>query len=275
MSSMTSTQYCLYFYADILGYRNLLEQFGVEAFHEKMTSVLLDVEATVDKEKIDVDAGSYRSFIAFDTIMVFKFPVDRSILNWGTLDKFCYFASLIYLRLFVQYDILVRGVIGATEKYRIDDRVVTIAEIDRMYKLEKAQDSATVLLDLYELLQGPFPPTTPDEDPFFWFPVQFKTEPPIGLAHGPMEPEENKAVLRLLNPRTVSHLREHGLSFCAAVDRLKHTSADLDLPKNAQDKLRNTLSFFESDLAYYRSQDTVLNAELRRRTGKSEWTPVP
>jgi hypothetical protein len=250
-----------------------------------MVDVFNVVEAAVGAEQVE-GYGEYGSFVAFDTLIVHRQPVPAGALNWTLLNEFCYFASLIYLRLFIEHDVLIRGVAGITTDFRIDGRVLTIAEIDRMFALEKAQESATVLVDMkpqidrFEGQPDPGRYTTPDRDPYLFHPVVFKgNSRPSGLSSSPLA-REHVPVLRLLNQRTVRHLMENNLSFLAALTRLQQRAADPVLPEEVRRKLTNTLAFLSADLEHYNTQGKPLQTKLRELFNshsdeKLDWHPVP
>ncbi len=182
---------CIYLYADILGYKDLLNTKSVNQIKNIMQGVLGDIDKLLKKrvkesEKANVVNKSEfqklfkdwsKTFYAFETgKLKFYFAFDTIVIYWSELsdennffqehqELFLNLISTVYLILFVKFSILIRGTISKTKNYYIDDRIFIIKDIEKSYLIEKYQNWSGIVISHADLINIPGIGTI-DNDPY-------------------------------------------------------------------------------------------------------------
>lgn len=259
---MNDGSFCIFFYGDILGYRELLRHKSVAYIETALRESLSDVQRIVNLRQNDVDRrnaslavqpeeiakffrwsgeGRFSYYFAFDTLLAFLRDLSRDGLEMR-LPDFLLFCSSIYVAMLTRHNICLRGVIGLTKDYVIDRELVVFKEIDAAFDLEKSQNWSGVILNVGdEFLEYCGAISAASEDEFIFYPVPTKR----GTREYPM--------LNPLNKYTVSFMREHSFSFSSAIARLEQESLQPDAQPDVKEKLRNTVTFLLDCKKRYRT----------------------
>lgn len=144
---------CIYLYADILGYKDLLKNQSVNEVRNIMRSCLIEIQTIINNKEDDSHKRNIRYYFAFDTIVILwdDLSTDRKLLD-NELDIFLNLVSKIYLNLYINHDILIRGAISISSDYYIDNEIFIIKDIENAYQVEKNQDWGNIILINDELL---------------------------------------------------------------------------------------------------------------------------
>lgn len=151
----------IYCYADILGYKDMLECSGADKVHGLLDSCFSEMTKAITKlEQMMHIEGEIKTYIAFDTIVIY---CDDFTCNKECFERFMLIADAIYL-VFYDKNILLRGAIGTSSNYylgvdEIKNKVAyfIINNIDTAYKLEKAQNWSSIIVfgkNLIDLCYG-------------------------------------------------------------------------------------------------------------------------
>lgn len=248
---MRNKRYCAFFYGDILGYRELLQNTNVSDIEKVLRDSLSDVknilnarQSDLDKRKVSLAGdpkdiakvfqwsgeGRFHHYFAFDTLLVFLSDLSRRGLEMKLTD-FMLFCSSIYLTLLTKHDIRLRGVVGLTSKYVIDHELVVFKELIKAYDLEKSQNWSGIVMDVRRRYLNFASVNFPSEDEFVYYKVPFK------------QGSREYPVLNPVNKYTVNFLRENSLSLSAVITRLKEESLQPGLHSDIKAKLENTVPF--------------------------------
>lgn len=165
-----NNQKCIYLYADILGYKNLLKTKNVSDLKEILNSSILDIEEIIkehnnsnplfitDKIRHIYDPNflirtrNLKMYFAFDTIVIYwdnlhkDEDTDNNSINLYDLDFFLNLCSIVFINLYVKYDILIRGVISISRDFFIDNNIFIIKDIEKSFLLEKNQSWGNIIL---------------------------------------------------------------------------------------------------------------------------------
>jgi hypothetical protein len=245
------TKYCVYFYGDILGYKDLLARNSVKSIERKLTDSLLDVQYLVREKQRKNEArrkslrsehpklrkffswaaqGTFSHYFAFDTLLLFYKDIFHDTLLMR-MQEFFLLSSSIYLMLLAKHNIKLRGVIGLTRHYLLENDLLILKEIDRCYSLEKSQEWAGVIVDIPNFLQYDCSRGVASEDEFVFYNVPLKS----GKTEHP--------VLNPINKHTVSLLKEKSLSLTSVLSQLERESKRKALDESAKNKVTNTREF--------------------------------
>lgn len=252
-------KYCLYLYADILGYRELLREKGVYEVNSILKEYLSNINKIVmieqnhikSKQKLlkrapkkwrylgDYAVGEFNHFFAFDTIILCFKDISYPVLEQRLRD-FLLLASTLYLLLWLKYNIKLRGVIKLTNEYIIEKDIVIIKEINECFKLEKDQNWAGILVDISDM-DNRFWGTGPaSEDECLYYEVPFKSRPP-----------EKRFVLNPINKYTVSFIRDNSLSVLKSLKSLEKEASSRKLSQDVKEKLLHTTFFIKECIRRY------------------------
>lgn len=255
-----SAKACLFFYADVLGYRSFLEQLGTRGLHRLLSNAIASVSTTVSitqtatERRRSMNAkgparirdffrplsqGDFSVFFAFDTLMVFLKDVRRESL-WGRFDFFLEFAATLYLTLLIRYHVPLRGVITASESYMIGPRLITIREIDRCFQLEKAQDWSGTIIDFpHDELTALSDGFRLVDEPYMYYDVPFKSG------------SRDTLVLNPVTCRTLHMMKKRRLSLKTCAQWLCTESQREDLQPEVRGKYLNTYTFLNDCISRY------------------------
>ena len=247
---MKHRRYCLFFYGDILGYKELLRHKTVTEIEGILRESISDVRQIISirQGKIDQSKGQlargdkqlakffrwsgegvFSHYFAFDALLTFLRGLTLDGLSMKMPD-FMLFCSSIYLTLLIKHCICLRGVIGLTSNYVIDSELVMFKEMASAHDLEKSQNWSGMILDISDEFLQYCDSTSASEDVFIDYPVPTKS----GVRDYP--------VLNPLNKDTITFLRENSLSLSSTIARLEQESREHE-KLDIKEKLENTVKF--------------------------------
>lgn len=93
-----------------------------------------------------------KMYFAFDTIVIYwdnlhkDEDTDNNSINLYDLDFFLNLCSIVFINLYVKYDILIRGVISISRDFFIDNNIFIIKDIEKSFLLEKNQSWGNIIL---------------------------------------------------------------------------------------------------------------------------------
>lgn len=220
--------YCTYLYADILGYKSLLHALPISVLAGKLRLAVSALAGLVDEGQRDIEKtrqmnaedpllgrffrwaaeGTVASYFAFDTVVLFHKDISKETLLMRFQD-FLQMCSSLYLSFLAGHGLKLRGVVGLTEDFLIDDGLLLIKEIDRAFELEKVQQWSGIIVDIPSLESLNWGSGTRAEDEILFYNVPTKS----GV--------EERPVLNPVNKRNVAFLRRNGWSLLRTIETLR------------------------------------------------------
>lgn len=247
-------------YADILGYKNALQEKSVNDIRKIIKNVIDDIRSVaVDNQRIidgyvDDDSilefperienclkpyrnGKFGYYFAFDTILFYWKEFNKETFSWSDMDHFLNSCSIIFLSLFLKYDLLIRGVIRLSDDYYIDSEIFILKDIDKAFSLEKEQEWGGIIMDV------PYIENQPSygkviADPFRQYVVPFKVP-------------QRKSKWRVLNPiniNTVMFIKATGVSI---KQKLKDMNSVKYSDGSVEKKIVNTSRYLTKAIETY------------------------
>jgi hypothetical protein len=256
---MNNDNYCIYFYGDVLGYRELLKNNSIADLAGKLKTSIGDVESLVrgkqdrneaSRQRLSTEPeilqrffsfateGHFSSYFAFDTLLLFYKDISKATLQMR-FQEFLLFSSSIYLLLLSKYNIKLRGVISLTNEYFVDEQLILVKNIDESFALEKLQEWSGILINIPDLHELDWGIGTAAEDEVLYYGVPTK--------NGTLE----YPVLNPINKYTVGFLLEQSLSLLAVIQRLDRDSRTPNIDPIVAGKLRNTSEFLHYAKEHY------------------------